>query len=337
MIVLNKSKPARFFRTALAAAFFALLAVIFGSYVRLSEADIGCPTGPACSGRAIAPSETQATVGARNTNHRAWKDVVTRYVAGALGLLLIRLAVQGWALRRRPGQQVVIPVVTLLLVFGLTAASVFTIDLQFKPLVMMTQFLGSLLVLMLLWWIVLREQRLFRSVATTPMVRALRRRALVALLFGLLAITLGGWSMVNYAGPACPDFPTCQGEYLLAADFADGLVRWSDVGLGYDRADLNLSAAAAIQIAHRAAALIALLYLGWLSMHLLRVGIQESVCRYGLLLLVMLSFATALGMMVAVGNLPLYTAVGHSVSAVFLLLTLVTLYNVLRAPRATKL
>jgi cytochrome c oxidase assembly protein subunit 15 len=334
MIIRNKSKPARFFRTALAAAFFALTAVIFGSYVRLSEANIGCPDGPACTGQAIAPATTEDAVRGRPLHQRAWKDMVTRYVAGALGLLLIRLAVLGWQLRRRPGQQVVIPVVTLFLVFGLTAASVFTIDLQYKPLVMMVQFLGGLVILTLLWWIVLREQRLFRSVATTPVIRALRWRAFVALLFGLLATTLGAWSMVNYAGPACPDFPTCQGEYWPTVDFADGLIRWSDEGLGYDRTELNLSAAAAIHFAHRAAALVALLYLGWLSLHVLRVGIQENVCRYGLLLLVMLSFATALGIMEAVGGLHLSAAVAHSAAAVFLLLTLVTFYHVLRAPRS---
>ena len=128
MIITNKSKPARFFRTALAAAFFALVAVIFGSYVRLSEANIGCPDGPACAGEAVAPAKTENAVRGRDAKQRPWKDMVTRYVAGALGLLLIRLAVLGWQLRRRPGQQVIIPVITLFLVFGLTAASVFTID-----------------------------------------------------------------------------------------------------------------------------------------------------------------------------------------------------------------
>lgn len=332
MMIRNKSKPARFFRTALAAAFFALAAVIFSSYVRLSEASLGCPHGPACVSEPITPAVVQDGIGNRNPNQRAWKDMVTRYIAGALGLLLIRLAVLGWQLRRRPGQQVLIPVATLFLVFGLTAASVLTLDMQYKPIVMTTQFLGGLLIVALLWWIVLRQQRLFRSVATSPLVRALRRRVFVSLLFALLAIVLGIWSMVNYAGAACPDFPTCQGEYWPTVDFFQGLVHWTDEGLVYDRTELDLSGAAAIHLAHRASALIALLYLGWLSLHMLRVGIQENVCRYGLLLLVMLSFATALGIFEAVGGLALTAAVGHSAAATFLLLTLVTLYHVLRPP-----
>ena len=332
----SKSRPALFFRTAVAAVLFALAAVIFGAYVRLSEAALGCPGGPACSARAITPLAAQASVAASSWNQRAWKDTIARYIAGTLGLLLMRLAVLGWQLRRRPGQQVIIPLATLFLVFGLSIASLVTIDLQFKPVVMMIQFLGGLLVAALLWWIVLREQRLFRSVAATPVTRALRRRAFAALGIGLVAVTLGGWSMTNHAALACPDFPTCQGMYLPSVDFAEGLLRWTREGLGYDRTELDLSAAAAIHVAHRVSALIAVLYLGWFSLHILRVGVQESVCRYGLLLLVMLSFAIAFGIMEAVGGLPLPVAVAHSAVAALLLLTLVTIYHVLRAPPSRK-
>lgn len=332
----STSRPALFFRTAVAAAAVAMAAVVFGAYMRLSEAALGCPDGPACTAQAITPLAAQAALGVSNPNHRAWKDTIARYIAGTLGLLLVRLAVLGWQLRRRPGQQVVIPVATLFLVFGLSAVSLITIDLQFKPVVMMIQFLGGLLVAALLWWIVLREQRLFRSVASTPKTRALRRRAFVSLIIGLVAITLGGWSVTNHAALACPDFPTCQGEYWPGVDFAEGLLRWTREGFGYDRTELDLSAAAAIHVAHRAAALIALLYIGWFALHLLRVGIQESICRYGLLLLVVLSFEAAFGIMEAVGGLPLPVSVGHSAVAALLLLTLVTVYHVLRAPRTGK-
>ena len=331
----SKSRPALFFRSALLAVVFALGSVIFGAYMRISEARLGCPDGPACAARAVTPLAGQNALGAANPNQRAWKDTIARYIAGTLGLLLVRLAVLGWQMRRRPGQQVLIPLATLVLVFTLTIISIVTIDLQAKPLVMMIQLLGNLLVLALLWWIALREQRLFRSVAATPVTRRLRRRAVVALVLGMFAITLGGWSMVNHAALACPDFPTCQGAYLPKVDFADALLRWTFEGLGYDRTELDLSTAAAIHIAHRVGALIATLYLGWFSLHMLRVGIQDAVCRYGLLLLVMLSFAIAFGIMESVGGLPLLLAVTHNAVAALLLLTLVTVYHVLRAPPRT--
>lgn len=331
----NKSRPARFFRTALAAVCFAFVAVVFGAYVRLSEAELGCPTGPACAARAQAPLAARQATAERTPAKRAWKDMVARYIAGALGLLLIRLAVLGWQLRRRPNQQVLIPALTLLLVFGLTAIGVATVDFQYKPIVMMTQIMGGLLVLALLWWIVLREQRLFRSVTASTLTRRLRPRAIFALLLGVLAIVLGGWSMVNYAVLACPDFPTCQGEYWPSADFVEGLTLWREVGIEYEADSLGLPAATAIHYAHRVGALLALLYPGWLALHLLRVGHEENLCRYGLLLLVMLSFATALGVMAAVGGLPLRTAVGHSAAAALFLMSLITLYHVVR-PRPTE-
>ncbi|HEY8553877.1 MAG TPA: COX15/CtaA family protein [Burkholderiales bacterium] len=332
----SDSRPALFFRTAVAAVVFALASAIFGAYVRLSDAALGCPDGPACSNaRPAAPTAVRASFSV-SASERAWKETITRYIAGTLGLLLMRLAVLGWQLRRRSGQQVIIPVATLLLVLGLTVVGIVTIDRQQKPLVMMIQFLGAILVAALLWWVVLREQRLFRSVHPTPLVRRLRWRALVALVAALFATALGGWSMANHAALACPDFPTCQGEYLPPADYAEGMLRWAREGFVYDRASLDLGAATAIHVAHRAAALIALLYVGWYALHLLRVGVQQNVCRYGLLLLVMLSFTLAFGVMEAVSGLSLTTAVAHSAVAVLLLLTLVTIYHVLRPPRNAK-
>jgi heme a synthase len=328
------TRPARFFRIGVLAVLFALAAVVFGAYARLSEAGLGCPDGPACSARPWAPAALQATVDQRPAQRSAWKDMVARYIAGAQGLFLIQLAVLGWQLRHRPGQQVVIPVATLLLVFVLTAVAVFTIDLHAKPVVMTIQYLGSLLVLLLLWWVTLRQQRLFRSVAASPLTRSLRPRVLAALGLTLLAVLLGAWSMVNYAAPACPDFPMCQGEYWPSMDIGAGLMRWSAEGLGFDRTELDMAAAVGIQFAHRLAAFAAVLYVGWLALHLLRVGMQEAICRYGLLLLVMLSFNTAFGIMQAVGGMPLTVGVAHSATSALLLLTLVTLYHVVRTPPA---
>lgn len=337
----QRTRPAKFFRTALAAMFFAYIAVVFGAYTRLSEAALGCADGLGCVGRQHAPmtardyrASAEGAAVAPLANTRAWKDMVSRYIAGALGLLLIRMVVLAWQIRRRkPTQQVVIPTISMVLVFALTIAGVLTIDLQFKPVVMMAQLLGGMAVLGLLWWVVLREQRLFHSAARTPLIRSLRPRVLVALTIVGTQIVLGGWSMVNYAGLACPDFPTCQGDYWPPVDFVDAFTLWRDVGPEYENEMLSLPAATAIHMAHRLGALITLLYVGWLAAHLLRVGYQENLCRYGLLLLVMLSFAAALGITEAVARLPLAAAVAHNAIAALLLMSLIVLYHVVRTPR----
>lgn len=341
MSMLGKSKSAKFFRMALSAAFFAYLAVVFGAYARLSEAGLGCPDWPGCYGKLFAPQTAQdidqarQLEGEKKPDHkRAWKDMTQRYIAGALGLILIRLTVLGWQLKKRKrSQQVLIPLLTMLLVFGLTLAGLLTIELHFKPLVMMTQLLGGFAILGLLWWIALREQRFWRPASASPLLRRLRPRVLIALLLAAVQITLGGWSMVNYAGLACPDFPTCQGVWWPPMDFTDGLMLWRDLGLEYEGRALNLPAATAVHMSHRIGALAVLLYTGWLALHLLRVGREDKICRYGLLVLVPLLAEVALGVMEAVTHLPLAVAVAHNAVAALLLMSLVTLYHVTRPQR----
>ena len=347
--MLRSSKSAKFFRMALSAALLAFLAVLFNAYARLSEAGLGCPDWPGCYGRVMAPMSARdvklaqeaengpdpAAAAKKAERRRVFRDTVQRYLNGALGLVLIRLAVLGWQLKKRKRtQQVLIPIATMVLAFALVVMALLTIDLQFKPLVMLTQLTGGLTILALLWWIAMREQRFWRSVSASPLTRSLRPRALFAL--GLIAfqIVLGGWSMVNYAGLACPDFPTCQGVYWPSMDFLDAFTRWRDLGVEYESGVLNLDAATAIHMAHRIGALIAVLYVGWLSLHVLRVGIENNLCRFGLLVFAMLLASVALGVAQVVTHLPLAVAIMHSGVAAMLLMSLITLYHVVKSPRA---
>ncbi len=345
----SATKSVKFFRMALSATFFAYAAVLFGSYVRYSDAGLGCPDWPGCYGKLFAPMTAQDYQRARQLEneiktaaptadlggHRAWHEVVQRYLGGALGLILIRMAWLGWQLKkRRRRQQWIIPLVTMLTVFGTVTLGALAFDLRLKPLVMMIQILGGFTVLALLWWIVMREQRFWKSLSTSAITRAVRPWTLIGIAIAGCQITLGAWSMVNYAGLACPDFPMCQGVYWPNMDILQGLAPWRAAGLEYDSASLSLPAETAIHMAHRLGALIALLYIGWLSLHVLRVGIEGNLCRYGLLVLIMLLSTTALGVMTVVTHLPLAVAVAHSGVAVLLLLSLVTLYHVVRPARA---
>ena len=340
--MLSGRKSAKFFRLALAAAFFSYLSVVFGAYSRLSEAPIGCRDGTGCEGKLFAPATARdlgqagERQGARNPEERAWKELVQRYISGALGILLLRLTWLGWQLKKRKrNQQVLIPLATMLLSFTLAFSGALTFGLQFKPLVMMTQLLGGLAILGALWWIVLREQKLWRSVSPTPAARSLRPRTLFALVIAVLAIAHGGWSMVNYAGLACPDFPTCQGAWWPSMDFLDAFTLWRDIGLQYDATQLDLPAATAIHMAHRLAALIALLYLGWLGLRVMRIGAGEGFWFYGLLVLLCLTAEIVLGIMQSIAHLPLVLAVAHNAVAALLLLSLITLYHMVRSPRTT--
>jgi len=339
--MLHASKSNKFFRAALWAASLALASFVFNAYARLSEAGLGCPDWPGCYGKLFAPMTAQDIEQGkppeeekRIEKKRAFQENIQRLTAGALALVLIRMFVLGWELKRhKRSQQVLIPLATLLVVFGLSAVGFVAFEYRYKPLVMMMQLIGGLTILGLLWWIVLREQRFWRPVSLNPVARSLRPRALFALTLVAIQIVLGGWSMVNYAGLACPDFPLCQGAWWPPMEFNAGFTLWRDVGLDYEGRLLNLSATTAIHMGHRLGALIVALYVGWLALHVLRVGNEENLCRYGMLLLVIVAGEIALGITEVVAHLPLVIAVAHSALAAFLLMSLVTLYHVVRPLR----
>ncbi len=336
--MLNGRQSTRFFRLALAATFFSFVGVLFGAYTRLSDAGLGCPDWPGCYGKQFAPLTAHDIDRSKpvEPERRAWREMVQRYISGVLGLLLLRLAWLGWQLKRRKrNQQVLIPLITMLLTFTLSFAGALTMSFQFKPLIMMMQLLGGMTILGALWWIAMREQKFMRSVSPSSVTRSLRWRTLFALMLVVLQIALGGWSMVNYAGLACPDFPTCQGELWPPMNYLDAFTLWRSVGIQYDGVLLDLPSATAIHMAHRVGALITLMYVGWLSLHVLRVGFQENLFRYGLLVLVWLAAELALGIMQVQAHLPLVIALAHNAVAALLLLSLITLYHVVRSPRTT--
>lgn len=333
----DKTKSAQFFRFAVFSMLFAYGVVLLGAYTRLSDAGLGCPDWPGCYGKLFAPMTAQDLHEARQfvpdkpvDVSKAWKEMAHRYVAGTLGLLILRLAALGWQLRRRNRrQQFILPAVVMILVFVQAILGMLTVTLQLKPLVVMAHLLGGLTIVGLLWWIVLREQRFWRPV-DSPISRRLRPRALLGLVLVAGQIVLGGWTSANYAAMVCPDFPTCQGTWWPEMDFVDGFTLWRGLGINYEGGVLHLPAATAVHMAHRIGALITFLYVGWLALHTLRTGWQDRLARYGLLVLFVLLLQLGLGIMNVLAHLPTALAVAHNAVACLLLLSLVTLNHVVR-------
>jgi cytochrome c oxidase assembly protein subunit 15 len=95
-----------FHRLAWAAALLAFAIVVFGAFVRLSNAGLSCPDWPTCYGRATWPTHAHeiAQANAQFTRavepHKAWREQVHRQLAGSLGVLILLLALV--AARKRP-------------------------------------------------------------------------------------------------------------------------------------------------------------------------------------------------------------------------------------------
>lgn len=330
----------QFYRLALFAALYAFVLLVLGAWGRINEAGLGCPEWPGCYGRLFAPQTAQDLNEARSffprqpaEEERMLKDTLHRFFSGALGLLMFPLVKLGWQLKKHVRrQQVLIPALVFVLVFAQLALSILTVKLQHKPLIAMLHLSTGILILGLLWWVVLREQRFWIPVTATPLavLRRLRPRALLGLFLVAAQMATGGWVSANYAAMACPDFPGCQGALWPPMNVLDGFALWRDIGLDYEGVLLNLESATAIHMAHRIGALITLMYVGWLALHIVRVGARDNLCRYGLLVFLLLLAQLTLGIITVLTHLPVVLTVAHSALAALLLLSLITLNHVVR-------
>jgi len=94
-----------FHRIAWLAVALTACVVVFGAFVRLSDAGLSCPDWPTCYGRATWPSApadaaAHAASGIRPfETHKAWREQVHRHLAASLGVVVLLLALL--AVRRR--------------------------------------------------------------------------------------------------------------------------------------------------------------------------------------------------------------------------------------------
>ena len=85
-------------RLAWAAVLLALCVIVFGGFVRLSNAGLSCPDWPTCYGKATWPTLDHEIATANESYERvvevskAWREQVHRHIAAGLGLLVLSLA-----------------------------------------------------------------------------------------------------------------------------------------------------------------------------------------------------------------------------------------------------
>ena len=338
---LNNAPSAWFYRLVWAALVLTFVVTLLGAYVRLSDAGLGCPDWPGCYGRLDAPADARQIAEANAAYpHRpvepakAWKEMLHRYVAGTLGLLILALAALAWRNRFAAGQPVALPLGLLALVAFQALLGMWTVTWQLKPVVVMGHLLGGVTMLGLLTWLALRQSR-YGGVAVAAHDRALRGYALLGLALLAGQIALGGWTSANYAALACPDFPTCQTRWWPPMEFREAFTLWRGLGISYQGGVLTNDARVAIQMLHRLGALIVFLYLGWLSGRLLARDRSRMVRFAGLGIAVLLISQIALGIANVALRLPLPVAVAHSGGAALLLIALVALNSLLRPEAAT--
>ena len=304
------------------------LVVVVGAFVRLTDAGLGCPDWPGCYGHLTSLPETEREIAAAQAQDphgtydagKAAREMLHRYLAGALGLLILALAVLcrtrlGDA-RLARGTAALLALVVLQALLGM-----WTVTLQLKPLIVTLHLLGGFATLGLIWWLLLRYHDWPRPGAMRP-PRALRY-LYAAALAGLVAqIALGGWTSSNYAALACPDFPTCREQWWPTdMDFSEAFVLWRGLDIDYEYGVLDSPARTAIHVAHRIGAVAAAALILALAVASARSGLSAWRAS-GLVLIALLAIQVSLGVGNVVLQLPLAVAVAHNAFAAVLLLAL---------------
>ena len=328
-----------FRRLCLLATLLALCVIVLGAWVRLSHAGLGCPDWPGCYGHLTVGD---AVENAERANaafpdrplepEKALKEMIHRYFASGLGLLVIAIAVLAWVNRRDPAQPLRLPGFLVALVVFQGLLGMWTVTLLVKPLVVTAHLVGGLTTMALLWWLALRVDRTTRPHGE----RGLRRLAVLGLAVLGLQIVLGGWVSTNYAALACPDFPTCQRSFWPAMDFRDAFVLWRGLGIDYEGGVLDHPARVAIHFVHRIGAVVTALVLGLLAFRALRTGQSRAVRMAGGALAALLCVQWTIGPVMVLNALPLPLATAHNGVAALLVLAVVALLRFLWTPQSPR-
>ena len=328
-----------FRRLCLVATLVTLVVVVMGAWVRLSDAGLGCPDWPGCYGHLTVG---QAVENADHANaafperplepDKALKEMIHRYFAMGLGMLVIAIAVVAWTNRRDPAQPLRLPGFLVALVVFQGLLGMWTVTLLVKPLIVTAHLLGGLATLSLLWWLSLKVERTTRP----PAERGLRRLAVAGLAVLVLQIVLGGWVSTNYAALACPDFPTCQRSFWPDMDFKDAFVLWRGLGIDYEGGVLDHPARVAIHFVHRIGAVVTALVLGFIAWRAVRDGRKRGVRTAGYALAALVVVQWTVGPLMVMKRLPLELATAHNGVAALLVLAMVALLRHLWSPAAPR-
>jgi heme a synthase len=332
---------------ALAGLLLCFTVVVLGAYVRLTAAGLGCPDWPGCYGHvtplgAQASATAQAAFPSRPLNiGKAWREMVHRYAASTLGLIIVAIAILAVTTRR--ARLVSLPLALALLATvvlqGLLGA--LTVTWQVTPLIVTGHLVFGLTTLSLLWWLWLTLPRNSRmgagdagTVLNGPAAEAARlawRLTLIGLVVLVIQIALGGWTSSNYAAIACPDFPKCQNAWWPATDYRDAFVLWRELGVNYEGGVLQNPARVAIHLTHRIGAFIATLTLSLAALSVLTRKALAQVVLPAAALLAALALQLTLGISMVVRGFPLQLATAHTAGAALLLLSALALLRGLQA------
>ncbi|MFT3812315.1 MAG: COX15/CtaA family protein [Acidovorax sp.] len=302
--------------------------VMFGAFTRLTDSGLGCPDWPGCYGNA-SPVGAHAEISAAQqamptgpvTHGKAWVEMVHRYLATGVGVLIIVLTVGAWRARAQGRRSISPwwPTATLLWVCLQGAFGALTVTMKLFPAIVTLHLIGGIVLLVLLCVQAVRQTQLAQGLPTAAVPGALRGGVWLCAALVAAQIVLGGWVSTNYAVLACTTFPQCHGSWWPDMAFGEGFQVWRALGFLQDGSHISFAGLTAIHYAHRLAAYVVLAALGWLWWRL-RAAPALAAQRRWLGALTLLQLATGLSNVVL--GWPLVAAVLHTGGAAALAVVL---------------
>jgi cytochrome c oxidase assembly protein subunit 15 len=302
----------------------------------LTDSGLGCPDWPGCYGSAtplgaateITAAQTAMPTGPV-THGKAWIEMVHRYLASGVGVLILALTVMSWWQRRQNRDiNPWWPTVTLVWVCLQGAFGALTVTMKLFPAIVTLHLMFGIGLLALLMAQAVRYDGAGNRVVPV----GLRTGLWVGFAVLWVQIALGGWVSTNYAVLACPDFPTCNGQWWPAMNW-QGFSLWRALGHTPDGQVLPFAALSSIHFVHRSAAWGVLALLTWVAWRLRR---QSGLQMAGRWLLGLLALQLATGLSNVVLDWPLLAAVLHTGGAAAMVVTLTWALSISRAESVSR-
>ncbi|OZG73278.1 cytochrome B [Hahella sp. CCB-MM4] len=322
-------------RLALLTTCWAFIVIMLGAYTRLVDAGLGCPDWPGCYGFITVPNEAHEIAEAEARFPHApvevakgWPEMIHRYLASTLGLLIFSMAALAWKKAKtlpegisllNPPRKHTLILAALVVVQGLFG--MWTVTLKLWPQVVTAHLLGGFTTFSLLAVLCMRlfDQAAPVTAEQKTSIRRLKPLISIATVLLVVQISLGAWVSSNYSALACTGFPACNGEMWPSMDFQDGFNVTQSIGPNYLGGVLHHDARVAVHMAHRLGALLVTVVLGITLFLAWRRG--SNTCLRGPVILAsgLLGVQICLGLTNVLALIPLPVAVAHNAVAALLL------------------
>lgn len=308
--------------------------VLFGAFTRLTDSGLGCPDWPGCYGSASPVGAREEISAAQEamptgpvTHGKAWVEMIHRYLATGVGVLIIAMTASAWVQRRQAQRNGAPrlplspwwPTFTLFWVCLQGAFGALTVTMKLFPAIVTLHLMGGVVLLALLCLQAVRHTHWAQGRQPVNLTGQLRLALVIATALVGVQIVLGGWVSTNYAVLACTTFPTCQGSWWPEMDFAQGFQIWRELGMLQDGTHISFAGLTAIHYVHRLMAYLVLAVIWALAWALHRRSLLVVQARW-LAALGALQLVTGLSNVVL--DWPLVAAVLHTGGAAALVVVL---------------